>query len=298
MKYPSVSIIIPTYNSEKIIISCLDGIVNQKYPKQKIEILVVDNQSQDNTSRICKSYGSRFFTVSGKPPQVCRQRNLGVKKALGEWLLILDHDMGLNNDLLESFAMQNSETHGQVTAWYIPEVVVSHSKFYSGLKTLEKRFYDGTVINAARLIRKDIFLKTSGYDLNLSGGPADWDMDIQLRMRGVKFGYCQSRLYHHEEGLTFSKVISKKKAYFKGCRYYREKWRENKKIYQSVVSKQFSPYYRYFFIFLENGKWHTLLLPNLHYFIPLLLLKLLTGIVYLKDNISSLLPASLNRNYE
>src|SRR3972149_10422788 len=114
MKYPSVSIIIPTYNSEKIIISCLDGIVNQKYPKQKIEILVVDNQSQDNTSRICKSYGSRFFIVSGKPPQVCRQRNLGVKKALGEWLLILDHDMGLNNDLLESFAMQNSETHGQV----------------------------------------------------------------------------------------------------------------------------------------------------------------------------------------
>ena len=106
MKYPSVSIIIPTYNSEKIIISCLDGIVNQKYPKQKIEILVVDNQSQDNTSRICKSYGSRFFTVSGKPPQVCRQRNLGVKKALGEWLLIFDYDIGLKKKLFYIFSIQ------------------------------------------------------------------------------------------------------------------------------------------------------------------------------------------------
>ncbi|MBZ9578185.1 glycosyltransferase family 2 protein [Patescibacteria group bacterium] len=55
-KLPSISIIIPTLNSERVIKPCLESIKMQNYPKDKIEVIIVDGGSTDKTIEICEYY--------------------------------------------------------------------------------------------------------------------------------------------------------------------------------------------------------------------------------------------------
>lgn len=288
MNYPFVSIIIPTFNSAKVIKVCLDASCFQDYPRDKFEIILVDNGSRDGTVSLVKTYPVRIHHCYDHPPQVCRQRNLGARHARGDYIYILDHDMELPKNFLKRFAVEIERTKKKIDAWYIPEIVIASSSLVSKVRTLEKRFYDDTVISAVRLIKTSWFKKTKGYDLNLSGGPADWDMDIQLRLSGAKFGTLKECIYHHEEGLTFWKHITKKSIYIEGSDKYKDKWeKKNATIYGNVVKKQFSPLYRYFFVFTENGKWLKLLLPNLCLFIILYFSKITVGLIYILNKLKA-----------
>ncbi len=288
MKYPLVSIIIPTFNSAKIIKVCLDASCFQDYPRDKFEIILVDNISHDNTVSLAEKYPVKIIKCRGTPPQVCRQRNLGAQHAKGDYIYILDHDMELPKNFLKRFAVEIERTKKKIDAWYIPEIVIASDSLVSKVRTLEKRFYDDTVISAARLIKTSWFKKTKRYDLNLSGGPADWDMDIQLRLYGAKFETLKECIYHHEEGLSFWKHITKKSIYINGSNQYKDKWKEkNATIYENIVKKQFCPLYRYFFVFTENSKWLKLLLPNLYLFIILYFSKILVGYVYILNKLKA-----------
>lgn len=288
MKYPFVSIIIPTYNSERFVRICLSAACFQDYPKDRLEVIIVDNESYDNTLFLAKKYSVKILRCHGQAPQVCQQRNLGVKDAKGEYVYILDHDMELPKDFLKSFASEVEMTKGKVDAWYIPEMVVAGNKLISDVRSLEKRFYDDTVISAARLIKKSIFKKVGGYDLNLSGGPADWDMDIQMRLSGAKFGTLKEKVYHHEENLSFWKHIVKKSIYLKGSDAYKEKWKQkNATIYENTVRKQFDPFYRYILVFVEKEKWRKLLLPHFFLFFILFFSKIMVGFLYIINKLKS-----------
>ncbi|OGG11003.1 hypothetical protein A3J20_01345 [Candidatus Gottesmanbacteria bacterium RIFCSPLOWO2_02_FULL_42_29] len=91
MKYPSLSIVIAAYNSGRIIGDCLESVKNQTYPKSKIEIIVSDGGSKDQTLKIAKSYGAGIIQVKGSQgAEINRAR--GVKQAKNELLLLIDHD--------------------------------------------------------------------------------------------------------------------------------------------------------------------------------------------------------------
>ena len=73
---PKFSIIVPTKNEENVIRRCLDGILNIDYPKNKMQIIVVDGKSSDDTSKICSEFSEKYpeniqfiseKTVKGKP---------------------------------------------------------------------------------------------------------------------------------------------------------------------------------------------------------------------------------------
>ncbi len=53
---PSISIVVPTYNSERTLAQCLGSIVRQDYPREKIEIIIADGGSEDKTLEIAKKY--------------------------------------------------------------------------------------------------------------------------------------------------------------------------------------------------------------------------------------------------
>lgn len=92
-KLPTLSIIIPTYNEEKHIKYCLDSIFAQDYPKDKIEVLLVDGMSSDNTVRIAKSYSVRV--IFNKNKLTGNARKLGAKEAKNDILVYIDADYQL-----------------------------------------------------------------------------------------------------------------------------------------------------------------------------------------------------------
>ncbi|MEM0054444.1 MAG: glycosyltransferase family A protein [Nitrososphaeria archaeon] len=87
---PSISIVIPTYNSEKIIDDCLKSIINQNYPKNKIEIIVVDGGSKDKTIQIAKLYGATVLLEATGRPEAATA--IGYKEAKGDLILNLPTD--------------------------------------------------------------------------------------------------------------------------------------------------------------------------------------------------------------
>ena len=87
---PNVSVIIPVYNAESFIAGCLERIINQSYPKEKLEILVVDNASTDRSASIIKSFPVKYLFCEKRGPSAAR--NLAIKAASGEYLVFIDAD--------------------------------------------------------------------------------------------------------------------------------------------------------------------------------------------------------------
>lgn len=105
------SVIIPVYNTEKYILKCLKSITAQKLGKDfndKVEIIVVDDGSTDNSENIIRAYQVReeknkifdiqyFYKKNGG---LSSARNFGVEKANGEYLLFVDSDDYIDKNLL------------------------------------------------------------------------------------------------------------------------------------------------------------------------------------------------------
>ncbi len=89
MENPKLSVIIPALNEEKLLPYLLESIKNQE--NIDLEIIVADNNSEDKTREIAKSFGAKV--VEGGLP--AKARNNGAKAAKGEILLFLDADVVL-----------------------------------------------------------------------------------------------------------------------------------------------------------------------------------------------------------
>lgn len=99
-----ISIIIPTFNEEKLLPRLLGSI--RKQTDKDFEVIVADNDSLDKTKLIAESFGVKV--VKGGMPAV--GRNNGVKIAKGEWLLFLDADVVLPPNFLEK-TMEEIKKH-------------------------------------------------------------------------------------------------------------------------------------------------------------------------------------------
>lgn len=88
-----VSIIIPIYNEEKYINNCIDSILIQDYPKNSMEVLLVDGGSSDKTQSIITGYSLKynFIKLYSNPYRfVPYAMNIGIKNSSGDFIIRLD----------------------------------------------------------------------------------------------------------------------------------------------------------------------------------------------------------------
>ena len=259
-----LSVVITTRNEEANIANCIRAF---DAFRDEVEIIVVDNASTDRTKAIAAELGAK---VLDKGPERSAQRNLGWRTATADWVVVLDADMILPKGLVEEIlaVAEKGEDLGQETedagsgllsnvsrplAFWIPEVRTG-----SGLRVkarnFERSFYDGTCIDALRLFSKRVLEATGGYDENLIAGPEDWELDIRVLATGAKCAVLRHHLLHNEKQLTLKRVLEKKAYYSKSMAAYQAKWPGH-----PALKKQFSFAYRFFGVFVENGKWKKLL---------------------------------------
>lgn len=98
---PKYSIIIPVYNVESYIKRTLDSIFNQTF--KDYEVIVVNDGSTDKSMDIVKDYNVKI--INSTHVEVSEARNIGVKKATGEYLIFLDSDDYWDNKLLEEISI-------------------------------------------------------------------------------------------------------------------------------------------------------------------------------------------------
>ncbi|CAD7811218.1 putative glycosyltransferase EpsJ [Chryseobacterium aquaeductus] len=90
-----ISVVIPMYNAEKTIVNVLDSVQTQSY--LPIEIIIVNDGSTDNSLKIVQDYMNKHIAIpihliNKKNGGVSSARNLGMKKANGDWIALLDSD--------------------------------------------------------------------------------------------------------------------------------------------------------------------------------------------------------------
>lgn len=103
MQNPKFSISLPVFNSEKYLKQCLETLQNQDYPKELIEVLVVDGGSSDSTLDIARSYNTKIFHNARRLGEYGMQ--IAVQQACGDLLILFAADNGLvGNDWLKKVA--------------------------------------------------------------------------------------------------------------------------------------------------------------------------------------------------
>ena len=101
---PLISIIIPCRNEEQHIGKCLDSLISHNYPKESLEILVVDGISEDKTRDIIKDYIEKyhFIRLLDNPEKVTpRAMNIGIRESRGEVVLMVNSHSVLDKDFLK-----------------------------------------------------------------------------------------------------------------------------------------------------------------------------------------------------
>jgi glycosyltransferase involved in cell wall biosynthesis len=239
---PLVSVIIPTYNSEKTLAKCLESIKNQSC--KDIEIIVVDKFSGDKTVEIAKSYSAIVFQLNAERAEA---KNFALRKAVGEYVCFIDSDMELTKNVIEE-CVNLIKKNGKIGGIIIPERSVGNS-FWVKVRDFERSFYAGTEIESARFFRKDVVEKTEGFDEHII-----FFEESTLPQKIERLGYnvkarINAEILHHEEDFSVWKWLKKKFYYGNSIANYKEK-------YSDYASKQLSTIYR-ISIFLKNKRFYS-----------------------------------------
>lgn len=209
-----VSIIVPTRNSGRTLRACLASIRRQSYPS--LELIVVDNHSNDETVNVARSYADQIDMVG---PERSTQRNHGAGLSTGSLLLFLDSDMVLEPEVVAD-SVAAMERSG-MPAVVIPEISFG-SGFWAQCRILERACYSGDdAVEAARLYERTAFFEAGGFDAALVG-PEDWDLSRRVS-KGRRLPRAAALIHHDEGRITLRSAFTKRRYYAPGyLRYFRK----------------------------------------------------------------------------
>jgi len=211
---PNVSILIPAHNEEKVIERLLQRTIELTYPKEKLEIIVVDDASTDKTSDIAESFAKKYNQIkvihrmrgggNGKSTVL----NEGLKHANGEIIFCFDADYYPQRDIIEKLAAyfidpKVGAVQGRVTVLNEPNTFVTR------LVTLERiggYRVDQLARDYLRLIpqfggtvggfRRDLVVSLDGWNPNMLA--EDTDLTFRAYLAGYKIRYVNDAECYEE----------------------------------------------------------------------------------------------------
>ena len=208
--------IIPTYNSEKTLARCLEGVKNQSY--RNAETIVVDRYSTDDTPKIGRDMDVTFLQINSERT---RAKNIGLKESMGKYVLFLDSDMILSRKVIEECVALFENNHG-VGGAVIPERSVG-SSIWVKIIDFEKALYAGTHIESARFFNKVVALKAGGYDEAVVFYEES-TLPQRIEKLGLKNYRIDSNILHLEEEFRLKSWLMKKLYYGESLRVYAKKY--------------------------------------------------------------------------
>jgi glycosyltransferase involved in cell wall biosynthesis len=213
MEKPEVSIIIPTYDSGKTLVSCLGSVDNQTYPS--CEVIVVDNFSRDNTSEVARSFKA---TVIQQKCNAALARNIGIINSTSKYVLFLDSDQTLSPTVVEE-CVQICEK-GSTEMVRVPEIFVGKG-LWSSCSAIWKNYYQrveqlygahrNILSGEPRFFVREKIISVGMFNSSLVWGE-DYDLHQRLKKANVKEAACRSGICHYEP--TSVKGILMKNLYY------------------------------------------------------------------------------------
>ncbi len=192
---PLVSIVIPTYNSEKTIAAALDAVYAQEYPLDKIEVIIIDDFSTDATLKKAEEYRSKFpnFKILRKTSRkgAAASTNQGITESTGEIVCSIDSDTIISKNWVKLAVQKFTDPDVGAVAGLI-ESANSHNIWarFMGAE-LEDRYERikgksvDHVSTCGTAYRKEALLEVKGFDEDYKYG-YDNDASYKLTKKGYK----------------------------------------------------------------------------------------------------------------
>lgn len=212
-----VSVIIPTYNEEKVIRECLESLSRQTY--KEMEVIVADDGSTDGTKSKIKNKklklhikNLKILEQSHKGPGAAR--NFGAKHAKGEILIFVDADMTFDKDFIEKLVkpILDRKTKGTFSK---EEYVSNKDNIWSQCWGLNEGWEKGRrhpknypdTQKVFRAILKKEFEKAGGFN-ERAGYTDDWSLSDKL---GVQALAAPGAIFYHRNPETLAEVFTQAK---------------------------------------------------------------------------------------
>jgi glycosyltransferase involved in cell wall biosynthesis len=209
---PLVSVVIPTKNSSRFLVRCLDSINHQTY--KNIEIIVVDNNSTDDTKEIAKRYTKKVYNHG---PERSAQTNFGVKQSIGEYVYKVDSDFVLEKDVILQCIGEVEKGFDAVVVHNTPDETIS---WIAKIRKFEVDMYKYDITHsAARFLKKTVYEAIGGNSEHITAAE-DYDFQNKLNKAGYKTGFIHAEAIHLGEPTHFLPHMKKFYWYGKDMVHY------------------------------------------------------------------------------
>ena len=199
---PLYSIIVPTYNAEGTIETCLSAFKNQSIPKEDYEVIVVDDGSTDGTADIVKRYPVKYIRQENKGPAAAR--NNGANHAVGDIILFSDSDCVPDanwvNEMVKPF--EDAKVTAVKGAYRNKQKSIvarfAQIEFEERFEMLKKSESIDMVDTYSAGFRKDIFLKMGGFDTSFPvANNEDTELSYRMSRLGLKMVFNPDAIVYH-----------------------------------------------------------------------------------------------------
>ena len=217
------SLIIPAYNAERTIVTCLESVLNQSLSRDEYEVIVVDDGSTDNTPQIIRDYPVTLISQANQGPALARNR--GANEAKGEILVFTDSDCELDFHFLERITspIENDPEIVGVQGSYKTKQKEFMARF--GQVEIETRYnrmsrnkYIDFIGTYAAAYKKEVFHELGEFD---TGFPLASGEDTEFSYKLYESGY---KMVFRPEAFVYHQHPSELRKYLKS-KFYRGYWR-------------------------------------------------------------------------
>jgi len=197
---PAVSIIVPVYNCSGSITALIESLLDQDYPRDLYEVILVDNNSSDNTARMIEQYPIKLLRENDIQSSYAA-RNKGIKEAKHDYLAFTDADCIPNQQWLSSgistLIRESADLVGGNIEFILPEKP-TNAQLYDSITHLNTKAYvneKSSAPTANLFTRSDVFEKTSLFPEVKSGGDYSWTNNAVKK--GFKIVYAPDAIVKH-----------------------------------------------------------------------------------------------------
>lgn len=220
--YPLVTVIIPVRNRPDDISGCLDSLLKLDYPADKIEIIVVDDASYDNTPDVISGFPVKLLKNHVRR-QASYSRNLAAEEARGDILAFIDSDCTADPAWLKALVPafmdeKNGAVGGKVDSWFDKKAIDRYEKSSSSLNMgnrsrsskEEGNFFYLPTCNL--LVRRELFLELGGFNIDMTVGE-DVDFCWRLKESGNEIEYRPAGVVYHKHRNKLSAFFTRRFQY-------------------------------------------------------------------------------------
>jgi len=205
---PKISIIVPVYNGEATIRTCVEALLGLDYPRDRFEVIIVDNKSLDGTRRIVEGYAVTLLQEAAVQSSYAA-RNLGIAHASGDVLAFTDADCVPERGWLRAIvaAIEPSDVGGVAGAIEAFRADSAVEKYQARRAIRADRAYKHKVLPFAQTAnaayKREVFEKIGLFDPTLIYGG---DLDFSWRMQsagGLRLVYEALAFVWHRHRTTY-----------------------------------------------------------------------------------------------